>query len=116
MKARKMDGSPQATCCVGRRSPGLRSGPELRVPREKAGGASGEVMGRVLPASQGAQDVPSRDSESLWVGSLSATGPLPCGGRTPSVFPQVPSARRGGCCLCPLALPCPPPRRPHLQP
>ena len=127
MKARKMDGSPQATCCVGRQSPGLCSGPERRVPREKAGGASGEVMGWVLDASQGAQDVPSRNSESFWVGSLStaslsAMGPLPCGGRKPSVFTQVPLCEASRlvplapCPPLPSILPCPPPRRPHLQP
>lgn len=36
-----MNGSPQVTCCVGTQSPGLCSGQELRVLREKAMGAPG---------------------------------------------------------------------------
>lgn len=55
MKARKMDGSPQATCCVGTQSSGLCSGQALRVPCEKAGGAPGVHSGEADGPGAGCQ-------------------------------------------------------------
>ena len=77
--------------------PLLRAG-ALGAPMRKPVGpqvcTQGKLMGRVLAASQRAQDVPSQDSESIWVGSLStaslsATVPLPFGGRKPSLVTQA---------------------------
>lgn len=73
---------------------GRRSGCPVRKPVGPQVCAQGRLMGQVLAASQRAQDVPSQDSESIWVGSLSTASPSakvppPFGGLKPSVFTQA---------------------------
>lgn len=52
-----MNGSPQVTCYVGTQSPGLCSGQELRVLREKAMGAPGVHSGEADGPGAGYQPV-----------------------------------------------------------
>ena len=90
-------------------------GRSSRCPVRKLSGpwmcSQGRLMGRVLAASQGTQNVPSQNSESIWVGSLpiaslALTVPLPFG-RPRAIIVLSDALLRGqeGRSHCPLALP-----------
>lgn len=89
MKARKMDGPPQASLLCGNIKLRHLLWKEAPVcPVRKLSGPSvcsqGQLMGWALAASQGTQNAPSQYSESIWAGCPSTAGlcgtvPLPFG-------------------------------------
>lgn len=118
MKARKMDGPPQASLLCGNRKLRHLLREETPVcPVRKLSGPSvcsqGQLMGWALAASQGTQNAPSQYSESIWAGcpstaGLSETMPLPFGRpRAITVHSDAPLWGQEGWLRCLPAFPSP---------